>query len=148
MKLALEAANKARSKGDISIGSALIWPTTFFTEHNTVVTELDPISHAEINVLRKASDMMPRKRIKGATLYSTFEPCAMCAVAAYLNGINEIVFGCYDLEEGFISSGALNLESYGFTYRGGVLAKECFDMLPKDLKKRASLDGKEYAGNS
>jgi len=139
MWAALHAAEKARSEGDIAIGATLVWPKKTLTECYSVVREYNALAHAEMNVLNKASEMMVR-RIDDGILYSTLEPCSMCFMAAYWNGIKEVVFGAYDFDYGFASSrrGIADLDSLGITWRGGVLAKECYDILPKKIKERAN----------
>lgn len=136
MALALKAAKRAASKGDVPIGALLVSSDQVMSDHNTVYSEEDMTNHAEMNVMRKASSTK-FGRLKSAILYSTVEPCAMCAAAAYWNGITEIVFGAFDDKHGFVSSKnqGLNLESFKLKHTGGILGNECFDVLTKKLKE-------------
>jgi tRNA(Arg) A34 adenosine deaminase TadA len=52
----------------------------------------DRTSHAEMLALRAASAHVAIERMRGATLYSSAEPCAMCAGAAYWTGIGRVVY--------------------------------------------------------
>jgi tRNA(Arg) A34 adenosine deaminase TadA len=53
---------------------------------------LDRTSHAEMMALRSASADFPVERLRAATLYTSAEPCAMCAGAAYWTGIGRVVY--------------------------------------------------------
>jgi len=58
---------------------------------NTVVTARDPTGHAELNLVRLAGPIDPAVLAR-ATLYTSTEPCAMCAGAIYWSGIGRVVF--------------------------------------------------------
>ncbi len=61
---------------------------------NTVESDADPTCHAEVNVLRKLTTRLKTAALEsGYTLYSTCEPCAMCAATCFWAGISEIVYG-------------------------------------------------------
>ena len=134
MMLAIDAAMRAKSNGDMPIGAAIIWPNRHLSEHSTTVTEHNPLGTAELNVLRKASDMMPHK-LKHGILYTTLEPDIVAVLTAMKAGINEIVFGAYDLKNGFTSSKTrkLDLDSYDIAYKDGILAERCLELLPKNM---------------
>lgn len=53
---------------------------------------VDRTSHAEMVALRLASAGRPADRLRTATLYSSAEPCAMCAGAAYWVGVGRVVY--------------------------------------------------------
>lgn len=134
MRLALQSAERAKSKGDMAIGSVLAWNNKNLVEHNTIYSERDIVGFSEINVLRKASQSSI-KRLDESVLYTTLEPNSLCALAAYWNGIREIVFGAYDDLDGFVSSDkSLDLDKWNISYKGGVLAKECYDYLSQNVK--------------
>ncbi|HEX7954800.1 MAG TPA: nucleoside deaminase [Burkholderiales bacterium] len=52
----------------------------------------DCTSHAEVIAVRKASAQFKPAQLRGATLYSSAEPCAMCAGAIYWSGIGRVVY--------------------------------------------------------
>ncbi|MGB3652062.1 MAG: nucleoside deaminase [Rivularia sp. (in: cyanobacteria)] len=61
---------------------------------NTVESDADPTCHAEVNVLRKLTTRLKTAALSsGYTLYSTCEPCAMCAATCFWAGISEIIYG-------------------------------------------------------
>jgi tRNA(Arg) A34 adenosine deaminase TadA len=53
----------------------------------------DRTAHAEMNALREASRLHPPSALAGATLYSSAEPCAMCAGGTYWSGVGRVVYG-------------------------------------------------------
>jgi len=134
MMTAILMAEDGKLKGDIPIGACLVMPRHEISECNTVWTEGDEFNHAEINVIKKARELGFRN-LKNSILYTTVEPCPMCAMAALNHGIKEIVFGAYDEQNGFSTSNKLNLDKLPLVYRGGVLAKECRDLLPTRLQE-------------
>jgi len=52
----------------------------------------DRTAHAEMNALRLASSQYGPAQLAGATLYSSAEPCAMCAGATYWSGVGRVVY--------------------------------------------------------
>jgi len=61
----------------------------------------DPTHHAEVEAIREAAREAGTWRLDGATLYSTVEPCPMCAGAAVNARIARVVFGCPDPKAGY-----------------------------------------------
>lgn len=53
----------------------------------------DCTAHAETSAIRLASPRIARDVLQGATLYSSGEPCVMCAGAIFWSGIGRVVFG-------------------------------------------------------
>ena len=125
---ALEFAEVAKAKGNIPIAATLLIGTKRFTECNTMYTEGSKLNHAEINAIQKAVEFGFRK-FDNAILYSTIEPSTVSALVALEFGIKEFVFGAYQ-KNGFITSKQLNLDVLPITYRGGILAEECKNILP------------------
>ena len=68
---------------------------------NRVVAENDPTWHGEIEALRKACSKVGSFKLTNATLYTSAEPCPMCAAAAYWAGIKRIFYAatCEDAFE-------------------------------------------------
>jgi tRNA(Arg) A34 adenosine deaminase TadA len=59
---------------------------------NTVVTGRDCTGHAETNVIRVASERVDSRSLQGCALYTSTEPCAMCAGAIYWANVRRVVF--------------------------------------------------------
>jgi len=64
------------------------------TAENTIFTENDVTCHAELNLVRKACRTLDKETISRCTLYTSSEPCAMCATAIYWAGIPRVVYSC------------------------------------------------------
>ena len=63
------------------------------TSHNTVIEDSDPTAHAEINVIRKAAQILKTHDLSGCTLYTTCFPCPMCLSAIVWANIKEVYYG-------------------------------------------------------
>lgn len=61
---------------------------------NSVVTDKDITAHAELALVRKASKALAPAFLQTLTLYTSTEPCAMCAGAIFWSGIPRVVYGC------------------------------------------------------
>lgn len=143
MKLAIKAAEEAKSRGDAARGAVIAFPNGHVVEGQTVLSDHNPIAHAEMNVLRKACETT-NKSFKEAILYCTVEPCAMCITAAYEHGIREVIFGAFDDIHGFVSSPrSIIPENFNLTFRGGLLSEECFLMATPTLRESLRFISKE-----
>ncbi len=98
---ALAAA--ARAHGNHPFGALLADPTgkILVEAENTVSTERDLTGHAETNLIRAASRQLSPEVLAAATVYTSTEPCAMCAGAIYWSGVSRVIFGvsAADLEQ-------------------------------------------------
>ena len=94
LRRAFAAARRAAANGNPPFGSVLVDAAggIVLEAENDIATTGDVTGHAEINLIREASrELGPA--LAGYTLYTSCEPCAMCAVAAYWSGLERIVFG-------------------------------------------------------
>ena len=73
-------------------------------EVNKVESLNDCTAHAEILAIREASKKLKNWRLSDCVLYTTLEPCAMCAGAIINSRISNIVFGAYDINAGACGS--------------------------------------------
>jgi tRNA(Arg) A34 adenosine deaminase TadA len=90
----IELAASARAAGNHPFGSLLVDASglSVLEAENTVVTGRDITGHAELNLVRGASVELGDEALQGATLYTSTEPCAMCAGAIYWAGIARVVY--------------------------------------------------------
>ncbi|MDG2223930.1 MAG: nucleoside deaminase [Rubripirellula sp.] len=66
---------------------------------DTVMRDCDPTSHAEVNVIRKATKKSQRLSLRGCVLYSTCEPCPMCMSACIWAELDAVVYGAATMED-------------------------------------------------
>jgi tRNA(adenine34) deaminase len=140
MQLALEQARKAYSLGEVPIGAVLVIDGKVVAQaYNQVETFKDATAHAELLCLQMASRVIGNWRLIGSTLYSTLEPCSMCAGAAILSRIDTVVWGAPDLRHGANGSwiDLLGKEHaiHTLQVRRGVLEKECSEVIKQFFRE-------------
>lgn len=90
---AITVARASREVGNHPFGAILVTSEDIIIEgQNTVVTLGDPTGHAETNLVRIAATLLERDALRSSTLYTSTEPCAMCAGAIYWSGIGRVVY--------------------------------------------------------
>jgi tRNA(Arg) A34 adenosine deaminase TadA len=88
-------AEEAFRRGDHPFGALLVVDgAPIMSAGNSVVSDGDPTRHAELSLMSQASRRLPVGRLAAATLYSSTEPCPMCAGAIQQCGISSLVYGC------------------------------------------------------
>ncbi|NJK36591.1 MAG: nucleoside deaminase [Oscillatoriales cyanobacterium RM2_1_1] len=133
MQIALEEAKK----GDMPYGAVLVKDSEVILKgYNTAQRDSDVSAHGELNVLRQftqARKSYSLEILKGYTLYTTCEPCPMCAAACVWSGVSEIVFGASTKDLIAIGSEQIDLTCEAIVQRGfqeikvvgGILAQDC-----------------------
>ena len=100
LSLAVERAERSRREGNHPFGAVLADERgeLLLDAGNTVPEEGDCAGHAETNLARLASRTYPRDFLRNCSLYSSAEPCAMCAGAIYWSGIGRVVYALSEAE--------------------------------------------------
>ncbi len=95
MQRALDFARAGdATPGASPIGCVVVFDGKIVAEgHNEVDLRHDPTAHAEIVTIRSACQQLSRDDLRGATLYSTLQPCGMCTMASVWASIGRIVYG-------------------------------------------------------
>ena len=94
MLLAIEQANLARTNGDYAIGAVIVKEgVVIAASGNRIKLDNDPTHHAEIVAIREAAKTLKNRHLENCILYTTHEPCPMCATAAVLAKMKGIVSG-------------------------------------------------------
>jgi tRNA(Arg) A34 adenosine deaminase TadA len=90
----IELARRARERRNHPFGAVLVdaHGDVVLEAENTVVTARDCTGHAESNLMRMASARFDPEFLQGCTLYTSTEPCAMCAGAIYWGNVRRVVF--------------------------------------------------------
>ena len=94
LRTAIVIARRARGNGNHPFGALLVDENNrvILEAENTVNTERDCTGHAETNLIRQASQRFDRATLEKCTLYSSTEPCAMCAGAIHWSGVRRVVY--------------------------------------------------------
>jgi tRNA(adenine34) deaminase len=146
MRLALAQAEAAPEHDDVPIGAALVDARGEVLAQAPNERELrgDPTAHAEILVLRAASESVGGWRLTGTTLYVTLEPCAMCAGAIVLARVPRVVYAAPDPKAGAAGSVLDVLAEPRLNHRpevvGGVLGDEAAELLRAFFRERRGRD--------
>src|SRR6185369_8198040 len=91
---ALEQAKEALLLDEVPIGAVVVFENQIVGRwFNQTISGIDPTAHAEIVALRQAAKAVANYRLIGATLYTTIEPCVMCAGALVNARISRLVYG-------------------------------------------------------
>jgi len=141
MEEALHAAQEALRCGDVPIGSVVVLDNKIVGRGwNRNLHDSDPTAHAEIVALRNAGAAIGNYRLTGCELFSTIEPCAMCAGAMVHARLKRLVYGANDSKAGAVHSvmQVLNHPRLNHTMevRSGVLEGRCADLLRDFFRER------------
>ncbi len=128
LRATFDLAHRARGRGDTACGSLLVdaGGNLLLEGEDTDKTQNDVTAHAELNVVREAARRFTLEVLAAATLYTSTEPCAMCAGAIYWSGIRRVVFG----------AGLARLhEVFGHTSDGSALLVPCRDVFARGTSR-------------
>ena len=140
MKEAIRQAKKAWKIEEVPIGCVIVYQGKIIGRgYNRRTTDKNPLAHAEISAIKKASKVMGDWRLEECTLYVTLEPCQMCSGALVQSRIDEVVIGCMNAKAGCAGSVMNLLQVDGFNHQvkitQGVLEEECSSMLSEFFRK-------------
>ena len=143
MEEALIEAKKALEKGEVPIGAVVVLGEDIIGRgYNQPISKSDPTAHAEIMALRDASMNLKNYRLKDTLVYSTLEPCLMCAGALVHARIKKLFYSSSDPKSGVIESNGSLMQSaflnHKITYEGGVLKEESSKILKNFFLKKRS----------
>ena len=140
MRLALKQAQISYKDDEVPIGAVVVKDGTVIARaHNTRNSSKNAVEHAELLAIQRACKKLGDWRLSGCDLYVTLEPCVMCLGACYNARIANVYFGAYDLS----GKGCVQLSemigrtlNHELTVRGGVLDKECSQLLTEYFKSK------------
>jgi tRNA(adenine34) deaminase len=139
--MALDLAREAEAAGEVPVGAVLVMDHKVAGRgRNAPIERSDPSAHAEILALREACAAAGNYRLQGAILYTTLEPCVMCAGALVAARITKVVFGARDLRFGGVRSKFRLADSDVLNHRleieEGVLGAECAELMLRFFGER------------
>ena len=112
MEEALIEAKKALKKGEVPVGAVVVLEENIIGRgYNQSITKNDPTAHAEIMALRDAAMNLKNYRLKDTLVYTTLEPCLMCAGALVHARIKKLIYSASDPKSGVIESNGNLMQS-------------------------------------
>jgi tRNA(adenine34) deaminase len=145
MRLALIEAKAALKEGEVPVGAVVVIGGRMTSRgHNSVIAINDPTAHAEVVALRLAGTSVANYRLSGATLYSTIEPCAMCAGALIHARVERLVYGARDPRAGAVDTHlgicATDFLNHRVKVESGVLEADCRAMIQCFFRRKRNGD--------
>ncbi len=142
MQKAILEARRAADLGEVPVGAVIVASNgdVLALASNEMIRRSDPTAHAEILALRMAGAEIGNYRLVGATVYSTVEPCVMCAGALVNARVERLVFGTHDERFGAVESIFRICDSENLNHKiaitSGVLADECRSLMQDFFRSR------------
>ena len=95
LRRTIQLATESRGRGDHPFGALLADPdgNILLESMNTCGTKGDRTGHAERNLMTAASQKYSAEYLSDCTMYTSAEPCAMCAGSVYWAGVGRVVHG-------------------------------------------------------
>ena len=141
LRAAIAEALAAEACGEVPVGAVVVHNGEIIaTGHNRVITDSDPTAHAEIVALRAAGVVLQNYRLEGCDLYTTLEPCAMCAGAILHARIRRLIYAAPDPKAGACGSVLAVMNHPRLNHQvevvSGLLAEECGALLTNFFRQR------------
>jgi tRNA(adenine34) deaminase len=154
MQEALKEARKAFKAQEVPVGAVLVLKGRVIARgFNQTELLRDATAHAEMLCITAASGALHNWRLLKTTLYTTLEPCSMCAGALLLSRVETLVWGAPDLRQGANGSWVDLFKTLHPCHkpivRQGILKEECallmreFFRLQRLKKSTVSQDSSE-----
>jgi tRNA(adenine34) deaminase len=141
LSAAIAEANAAERDGEVPVGAVVVHDGEIIARgNNRVLRDSDPTAHAEIVAMRAAGLVLGNYRLEGCTLYTTLEPCSMCAGAILHARIALLVYAASDPKAGACGSVLSVMNHPQLNHKvevvSGLLAEECGAMLTDFFRRR------------
>jgi tRNA(adenine34) deaminase len=141
MSQALKLAQRTAELDEVPVGALLVIDGKVIGQaFNLKETWASSLGHAELIAIHRSSRKLGAWRLLNSTLYVTLEPCVMCSGAIQQSRIPRVVFGAFDPKGGALNSlyqiGADQRLNHRFDVVGGVLEKECAEVLSSFFRKK------------
>lgn len=141
MRQAIDAARDARDRGEVPVGTCIVRDEKLLAvSGNRTRTDCDPTAHAEMVALREASRVAGNYRLSEVDVYSTIEPCAMCAGGLVQARVKRLIYGARDEKAGAVHSRFGICDSEFLNHRieviEGILEPECRQLMQEFFRER------------
>ena len=140
MKQAIKLAKKELKIEEVPIGCVIVHEGKVIGRgYNRRTTDKNPLAHAELIAIKKASKKLGDWRLEDCTLYVTLEPCQMCSGAIVQARVKKVVVGCMNPKAGCAGSILNLLQVDQFNHQvelaTGILEEECSEMMKSFFKE-------------
>ena len=131
MQEAIAQARQAAKIDEVPIGACIVDKKgdLLGSAFNRTIVDNDPTAHAEILAIRAAALKIDNYRLTDTTIYTTIEPCAMCAGAIVNARIKRLVYGAPDERFGAVEThfgiGNTDLLNHRVEIASGLMTDEC-----------------------
>src|SRR5882724_931820 len=141
MRQALALAEEAQAAGEVPVGAVVVRRGEVMgAGRNETIARGDPTAHAEMLAIREACRRVGNYRLESCVVYSTLEPCVMCAGALVAARVETLVFASRDLRFGGVRSKFRIADSDLLNHRveivEGVLAVDAVRLLQQFFDSR------------
>ena len=141
MKEALREAQKAFEKDEVPIGAVAVFKNQIIGRgHNQTERLKDPTAHAEILAITAAANALSSWRLNDVEMFTTVEPCIMCAGALVLARVKRIIFGTWDEKFGGCGSVFSIVNEPKLNHRveitEGVLSEQATSLMKSFFERR------------
>ena len=141
MRRAIQSAAEAEARGEVPIGTCIVRNRELVAvAGNRTRTDCDPTAHAELVALREAARILGNYRLVDIEVYSTIEPCAMCAGALIQARVKRLIYGAPDDRAGAVESKFRICDTDFLNHRieikSGVLEDECRELMQSFFRQR------------
>nr|WP_194847808.1 nucleoside deaminase [Candidatus Neptunochlamydia vexilliferae] len=141
MEEALQEARMAFAQDEVPVGAVLVHEGEIIARaRNLVETAQNPSFHAELLCIQEGARALNNWRLVGCALYTTLEPCLMCAGALLLARVDRVVWGAPDIRHGAHGSYLNVFETQHPTHtlqiEGGLLKEESAKLMKDFFKKQ------------
>lgn len=138
MAKAIKLAKDKHREGGHAVAAIIVYEDEIISEtFTTVRRDNDPTAHAEMNAIRDAAAKRFGKKLHGCYLYTTYEPCSMCASAAVWAQMKGIVYGASREDQTPEHPQRINISTFEIINNGTpkleliqeFMRKECIELL-------------------
>jgi len=143
MGSALQQAQCAYSKKEVPVGAVIVKNNKIISKgYNLKENKNNPLGHAELIAIKKASTKIKNWRLNECDVYVTLEPCVMCMSAFYQARVRRVYFAAYDKKAGALSLGyEINKDkrlnhNFDISYTPFVQSEELLKNFFKELRKK------------
>ena len=138
---ALKEASLAALEDEVPIGCVIVKDGEIIARaHNQRDKTNNPLGHAEVLAIKKASEIVKDWQLVNCDLYVTIEPCLMCAGAIIQSRIKRVIYGAPDSKGGAFGSSINVLNASNINHRPevvkGVLESECSQVVKDYFKSK------------